>query len=339
MQIGPGSRSRGIVRGFHGLRQSRDDTHRHFGAGAVEDRLVQRLADCLAQGVDDFGREVDVVILQNRIADRKITADLVAVDLNIVKAQGQLIQLRAHLCPDCFGDLAHNPLSGGAADPAQVDTPDQLGGLLDLFLQKTQHDLGNRQPDIGQRSLFADAGTHRAEEIMYILPGEKRIPLLQRHAVKFGSAFHVAFRLSFRFMLRGRNPFICSFFLFLHFTLDPLDLRLQSAFFLLMRRFLGFKVFDLLLSRCTVFFRRFSSHFVKCRLQLRFSRSKTRILCPQRFKFGLGLIQSAAQYHHSQCHFYPLPFSLLIIFCCHASNDRFLISESCAFLALTLVST
>ena len=133
MQILPGAGVGGIGARLAGLCQTGDDAEGHFGAGAVKDRLVHCKADSFAQHLDNPAGEVDVVVIQERVAHRDEARDLVAVQGDLVEDEGQLIDHAAHLGPDGLRHDAGHSLAGFAGHVADPDAVQQLAVPVDVL--------------------------------------------------------------------------------------------------------------------------------------------------------------------------------------------------------------
>ena len=117
------------------------DTCGHLCTCTEQDSLIERDADCLTDACDELLEQVDVAVLEGSIADCYIAADLVAVNLNLGEAEVELVDVGAHLCPDCLRDNAHDGLSCCSAYSYEADSVDELGILHDVLADQIQNHL------------------------------------------------------------------------------------------------------------------------------------------------------------------------------------------------------
>jgi hypothetical protein len=102
-----------------------------------------------------------------------MAADLVAVDLDIIESERQLVERRTHLCPHAFRNRAHNVLASFAADALKIYAACKLGICLNDLAQNRKHNVRNGKTDIGQRSLLFDAFACTCKECFYIVVSEQ----------------------------------------------------------------------------------------------------------------------------------------------------------------------
>ena len=173
MQVDPCAGCCRIACRSSSLRKSGNNTERHFCACAVDDRFVE----CLGNGDTDCCEQlvckVKVGILKDCIADCEIAAYLVAVDLDIVESERQLVKRCAHLRPYAFRNRAHDVLAGLTAYALKVYTACELAVCLNDLTKNRKHNIRNGKTDICQRSLLLNAFARTRKECFYIFVSEQ----------------------------------------------------------------------------------------------------------------------------------------------------------------------
>src|SRR5699024_10494403 len=101
--------------------------HLRSGALAVQDSLVHSQADGLGNHLHDPRGQVDVVVLQQRVANGNIASDLVAVQSHLVESEAEFANCAAHFGPNSFGNSASDGLASLATDITHTHAVQQLG--------------------------------------------------------------------------------------------------------------------------------------------------------------------------------------------------------------------
>ena len=271
MQVNPSSCCSRIVCRSGCLRQSRNDTQRHLCACAVQDGLIQCITDATTDLCQDVVSQVDIGVFQHCVAFFDVTAYLVAIDLDVIEADRQLVQVCTHLCPNCFSKTAVDYHSALARNSPIVNVLQQFGGFFcDLSQIRKSHirDQYNLVCDI--------SGLHDASDLsnkfLHVVSLDKCFSFLYSHQGERCSVCHgvhhsslhdlnVVFSLFF-FLFRlswFRSDSLSALFFF-QLLLEPFDLSFQRALlfiqlslisFVLVNRFfdcgpffLGLSLFD-----------------------------------------------------------------------------------------------
>ena len=178
MQVNPCAGCGGITSRSRCLGKSGNDTERHRCACVIDDVLVERFSDGNADRIKQLICKVEIGILDHCIADREVSADLVAVDLDVIKPETQLVERRTHFRPHAFRNCAHDILASLAADALEIDAACKLAVRFDDLPQQRKHYVRNGKTDVCQCSLFFDAFTRTRKECFYVVVSEQRGPLL-----------------------------------------------------------------------------------------------------------------------------------------------------------------
>ena len=238
------------------LSKTGNNAERHACAGSVKDRLVERESDCLSDCCEQFGSEIDVAVFEVSVANREVTADLPAIELDVIEAERQLVEVCTAVGPHCFRNVAHDDRAAFACDLADEYMLVQFGVVLDILADEAEEDLRNEQANVGQRSLFFDTLANLSEECLDVFACEHCVALLRGHVEE--SLIHdfdvlsLLFRLCFfRRRCRFSLALLRGFFVF-QFVLEVSDLALQLrcgvfVFLLLVLKLFDFFLHDLLL--------------------------------------------------------------------------------------------
>ena len=305
MQVRPGGGVGGVIRRLAALRQTGDDAEGHFAcrALAIEDRLVNGQADGLGDHLHDPGGEVDVVVLKEGIAHRDVTGHLVAVERDLVKSKGQLIDRAAHLGPHGLRHGARDGLAGLAVDVADADPVEQLAVAVHILRDEVQHDDGDRQLAAGKCPALAPHASELAEECLDVLLCQDRGALLHRQGVK-GPAAHgeradikahgVGSPFSFRCL-----GHLSAAFGFGELFLQLLDFAAQARHLAAVRGLFSLQRLDLRTDRLELLV---GLRLVDCGLQRRPALRKRGVLLPQLFELAPLRFDLPAEHDCSKCH-------------------------------------
>ena len=184
MQVLPCGGVGGVVGGGALLGQTGHDAQRHPGALAVQDGLVHGQADGLAQHLHDPAGQVDVVVLQQGVANGDKTGHLVAVQSDLIKSKGQLVDGRAHLGPHGLGHSARDGLAGLAAHVADPHSVQQLAVPVHVLGHQLQEHHGDGQLAAGHGPALALHAAQLGQEGLGVLLGQNGGAALAAQGVK-----------------------------------------------------------------------------------------------------------------------------------------------------------
>ena len=186
MQIHPGGGVGGVVFRGGGLSQAGHNAHGHVvgAALAVQDGLVLGQADGLGQHLHDPAGQIDVVVLQDRVAHGHKAGDLVAVQGNLVEYEGQLVNGTAHLGPYGLGGGARDGLPGLAGHVAHPHPVHQLGIPELVFRDQVQEHHRDVQLRAGYRPALALHAPQLGQEVFHVLLLHNGLPPLHGQGVK-----------------------------------------------------------------------------------------------------------------------------------------------------------
>ena len=348
MEVNPVALSGGISSRLAGFNQTGNNALRHLGIGsgiaAVQDGLIQRKPDSLANGIHELSGKINVAVFEVRIADFEVSCHFEAVNLNIIEPETQLIDVRAALCPDCLRDSPFDDHAAFAVDGTNRHMLVQLGISFDILTQDAEHHFRDGQANIVDSSLLADGFPHICEVLLHIFMGDECGPLLFGHFCEcFSEDLHGGILLPFFFGFSCRNVHVSRRrgvlfgFLVLKFFFKILDGLIEIVLLGLMCCLIGIVSINSFLYRGALFV---GLCLVDGSFQFRFARLEISIFCPEVIQFFLGIRNFLTEQKSLECHHSVTSlFSFASISARHVSVFRFRISAKSAFLAETSVAS
>ena len=195
--VPPGRRNGGRP-GGHGGKPGQD-ADRHVGAGAVDDGAVEALSLAGGDAGDDGLDEVGVVVLEQRVRDGEIVADLAAEHGQAVEVEVDGGEGAEGVGPHALGSAGHDDGAALTLDGLDVDVGHQLALLGDVVDDEVEHHVRD-----AERGAADGAGVAEAlQELLDLAAGADVGDALAAGDLFSGHFFVLSFILGFGFGFLG----------------------------------------------------------------------------------------------------------------------------------------
>ena len=168
-----------------------DKTNRHFHAGSVYDRLVERTRVCFAHRIENAGQQLKIGIgSKHGVGDCHVSGQHIAVHFQLREIKDDFIDVGNSFRPHGVRCRADDVLAGLAAQGFAVDVLPQFGVLVHQIAQDLHKLSRNTQLSAGRAVLLSAELTEPLKELLRAVTRQQLIALLisQAEPAAFGIA-------------------------------------------------------------------------------------------------------------------------------------------------------